>query len=79
MSRAELLLLNFCCPSVPARADVAHFIVLDSSMQVLTDATDFHRLYSVYIYEIRETKIRRWRNISHLLRDYFSGNLNCTR
>jgi hypothetical protein len=71
MSRAELLLLNFCC--------VAHFIVLDSSMQVLTDATDFHTLYSVYICEICETKIRRRRNISHLLRDYFPGNLNCTR
>ncbi len=35
MSRAELLLLDFRC--------VAHFIVLGSSMQVLTDATDFHR------------------------------------
>jgi hypothetical protein len=34
MSQAELLLLNFRC--------VAHFIVLGSSLQVLTDATDFH-------------------------------------
>jgi hypothetical protein len=71
MSRAELLLLNFCC--------VAHFIVLDSSRQVLTDAADFHRSYSVYICKICETKIRRLRKISHLFRDYFPGNLNCTR
>jgi hypothetical protein len=35
MSPAGLLLLNFRC--------VAHFIVLGSSMQVLTDATNFHR------------------------------------
>ena len=68
MSQAELLPLNFCC--------VAHFIVLDSLMQVLTDGTDSHRLYSV---EIGETKIRRLRNMSHLLKDYFPGYLNFTR
>lgn len=35
MSPAELLLVNSCC--------VAHFIVLGSPIQVLTDATDFRR------------------------------------
>ena len=65
MSQAELLLLNFCC--------VVHFIVLDSVMQVLTDGTDSHTV------EIGETKIRRLRNMSHLLKDYFPGYLNCTR
>ena len=41
MSRAELLLLGFCC--------VAHFIVPGSSIQVLTDATDCHRCVRAYL------------------------------
>jgi hypothetical protein len=75
MSPAKLLLLNFRC--------VAHFIVLGSPIQVLTDATpacragrDFHRyLLCISVKSVRATLVA-WKHLPTLENTFEKLKLN---